>query len=130
MVEANLLKNESMPNILQRLMRRAAPVVQKEKRNFDKVSWPWKEHANPFHIFCFSNGLGVLVFKHSVETFDGMTCYAIDDFTPDFKFHRATGLGVYDYAGGLDESGVKSFCETIRRLPKKINKTIDFNTNI
>lgn len=91
------------------------------KRNFDNVSWEWinevnGKQVNPFHVFSFKNGLGVIVMKHSVGTFDGMMVYAIDDFTSDFRFRRATNLGVYDHAGGLDEEGVIRFCDTIKNL--------------
>lgn len=96
---------------------------QPEKRNFDNVSWKWTDSingvpVNPFHVFNFDNGLGVIVMKHSIETWDGMMCYAIDDFTADGKFRRATGLGVYDYAGGFDEFGVIDFCNRIKNVSR------------
>lgn len=33
-------------------------------------------------------------------------------------FRRATGLGVYDYAGGLDEFGVIDFCNRIKNVSR------------
>ncbi len=98
-----------------------------QKRNFENVGWNWVKtkngkEINPFHIFSFSNGLGVIVFQNAVQTWDGMMCIAITDYKEDLGYAPLCGVdlpkGVYTRAEGLDEEGVKNFCNTIRNLRK------------
>lgn len=88
------------------------------KRNFDNVSWKWYGET-PHHVFSFANGLGVIVYKESIQTFDGMMCIAITDYRLGYiKMLSADNLPkhVYTRAEGLDEDGVKRFCDVIRAL--------------
>lgn len=89
------------------------------KRNFDNVSWEWNESKNPYYVFQFPNGLGVMVYKESVQTFDGMMCIAISEYKNGLgvRFNPVVlPEGVYTRAEGLDEDGVKRFCDVIRAL--------------
>jgi len=92
---------------------------QPTKRNFDNVSWTWCHElggkpAPPFHIFSFKNGLGVLVLKHSRETWDGMEVIAIDDIKGSTYRQVSLPNGLYCRKGGINEQEVLAYCETVK----------------
>lgn len=107
-------------NILKKLFSRKHTITEiQQKRNFDNVSWEWTEELNgekvaPLHIFKFENGLGVIVFKKSQSTWDGMKCTAICGIEGD-KYKTPSLKGVYDMEG-VGEQDVLHFCSNVKQL--------------
>lgn len=104
--------------------KKKPPIREREKRNFDNVPWKWIEvpGARAYHVFQFTNGLGLIVFKDSRYTFDGMEAYAITSFeNGSFNKLKAPEVIKYNHWGGIGVKEVEQFCDEVRNLRRYSN---------
>ena len=100
--------------------KKEVPKTSWVKRNFDNVPWKWVEGEGmrAHRCFIFTNGLGVIVFKDSPYTFDGMEVKAIQEFNPDgsFKLLQIPEIPFYNTHGGVGVEDVERMKNKVRSL--------------
>ena len=98
------------------------PPPPKPRRNFDNVPWKWitGEGMRTHHIFLFTNGLGLIVFKECNGVFDGMEAIAVEKFNPDGSFikFQMPEINFYNRRGGIDVAEVEQFKDEVRRFKR------------
>lgn len=96
--------------------------IEKKPRNFDSVPWKWLtgEGMRTHHIFLFANGLGMIVFKESNGTFDGMEAIAVEKFHNDGRFDKLIipERVFYNHRGGIGVEEVEAFKDEIRTFKR------------
>lgn len=104
--------------------RRKKQTQQLIKRDFSNVPWKWifEEGARTHHCFKFSNGLGMIVFKDSSGTFDGMEAHAVERFNDDgsFKILWVPELKFYNRRYGIGVEEVEEFKNQIRAFRRYV----------
>ena len=116
----------NVSSFLSLFSKKPVPPVE---RNFDNVPWKWRDYPAggvKYHLWAFINGLGVIVFNKSRNTFDGMEAHAIHGYTPETGGYKQWGvpdLRIYTSQYGIGVEEVLSLVDQIRSLKHWKNDT-------